>query len=89
MPAAIYKKFHELFKIQSIQGKIAEFARLTMEVFMTSNIQVRTVERKCAYPCCIVQHAIYFIVREPIVQNGTPKWKIKSYQVQNLQVRAF
>ena len=76
-------------KFRAYREKLQNLPKSYNGGFVTSNIQVTTVERKCAYPCCIVQHAIYFIVCEPIVQNGTPKWKIKSYQVQNLQVRAF
>jgi len=44
-----------------------------MKVTVTFNLQGRIVEKKSANPCCIVQHAVYFIVCKPIVQNGTPK----------------
>lgn len=81
---------HELLKIQSTNGQTIRISQTAiMKALITSNTQGKTVERKCAYPCCIIQHEIYFIVSEPIVQNGTPEWKIKSYQVQDLQVRAF
>jgi hypothetical protein len=44
-----------------------------------SNLQCtrEIVEKKSANLRCIIQHAVYFIVCKPIVQNGTPKWKIK------------